>query len=687
MATRFQETVNIRQVDSSSGGVGAALALSDRLESFKQQTLRTAQEQAAQRGLESAGETELTKADVGGQQVTQAPTKKETNIFGIGDIEIKAHNKSMQAAYLASLDSDNRNAVADIAANNAENIAGFNDAINGYRAGVLEGVDPSVRQAIQIDLDDRIESARGKIYRAGIKRDIQQNKETVNANAIEAADSAFRHARNGDQLEAGEELVKSFESIDALDLPADKKQIRKTEIRREFEENGLKHKLDTVIEKEGLDQAFAEVETMSEEVPKGWTPDEWERFIDGERADINRERSRQKAGRAEINSQAKQALKDYEAAVSLGFEVSPQETTRVSKLVAGDEGLNKRFNITQKVKSFSVRSASDRRKLLDTLETGELVDVQEYAAALKADSTINIEAQKDGLSLGIKQGLIESTPIEFGNVESIKARQQQADILSGHYGVDVSVLTDGEATDLASRLPKMTTPEKIQMAVTFQDSPGVWGQLSKKNAGAFAMAGASGDLVLMDSVFKGQELLDAGVVKAIRPADYLSDFHEVTGDIYNAEDQRDILKSAIAYYAQNAEDVSGVYDSGNFEDALEAVTGGVANINGFKLELPRGVDEDDFDDLISDIQPETIDALGGVNGMSSERAAQLIPHARIRSVGNSQYRVELDGGALFDKDGLPFIIEYTDELAASNKALDISKSRATRTASRSQRGD
>ena len=72
MAERFNETVNIRQVSSNVGGVEASLSLANRLDSFRQKRLQEAEQAAIQRGVESAGQTELKKTDINGQQVTQA---------------------------------------------------------------------------------------------------------------------------------------------------------------------------------------------------------------------------------------------------------------------------------------------------------------------------------------------------------------------------------------------------------------------------------------------------------------------------------------------------------------------------------------------------------------------------------------------------------------------------------------
>jgi hypothetical protein len=315
-------------------------------------------------------------------------------------------------------------------------------------------------------------------------------------------------------------------------------------------------------------------------------------------------------------------------------------------------------------------SQEDRQAVLSAAQTGQLGDVEEFASALKADQEINKLAREDGYSLGVKQGLITSTPLDIGNAESFKARLDQAELLTSHYGVDVSPLSDSEAAGLSDTIPDMTPMEKIELATTLQQSPSVWGQLDKKNAGQFAMAGATGDMPVMSAIFKGQELLKQKLVKSLKQEDYLSDFNDAVEGVYGPQDRRAILDAVISHYSSTSSSaIDGGYDSGDFQSSLTAVTGGISKVNGFNLELPRGVDEDSFEDFIDDLQPETIESWGGIANYSNDSAIEAIQQGRIRSVGANKYMVETNGGTLFGNDGKPFIFSYSVDTATTNTAL------------------
>lgn len=685
MARRFEETVQLQRQNLATGFAAGALSLADQLEGFKQQQAASARERAVQRGAATAAEVPLETEIIAGREVTRAPKQKEKRF--IGSVEINAHNKALRSAYLASLDNDNREAIANIQLENPDNVIKFNEAVEGYRKGVLATVDPSARQLVAQDLDDKITATRIRVQAATIKEQKIQTSADHTANMESSRDEAFRAARNGDQ-DILENATLSFLATTQAMLDSDQIEIDEFKrvnesFGREVAEQTKNNELSIIVDsgetpEQGLDNAFKKLEEFEKKVPKGWTPKEWKTYTRGARADLVRKRSQIEAAKIEKSKKAQEALRDFEKASALGFEVSPEETNNVLALVSDSPELEKRFNIVQDVKSFSLMSASNRNSVLAASQTGELEDVDAFGAMASANAEINKMARKDGYSLGVKQGLIEQIPLDITDKESFNARIKQAENLSQHYGVAVSPLSDGEAQSISDNLPNLTAQEKVAMAQTFADSPSIWDQLAGKQAGTFAMAGATGDTELMTSVFKGQELLDNKLVIPIKPLDYINDFNDFVEGVYEADDRKDVLRAAIAHYAQTSDNKDGTYSNNDFEDSLSAVTGGIGKINGFKIELPRGISDDDFEDFIDDIQPETVAELGGVLGLSDERAAELISQGRIRNIKTGQYIVELDGGALFSSATQPFIIEWSDDLAARNQALIKSRRRLTR---------
>ncbi len=675
--TRFEETVNIRPVDTSTGFGAANNSLLSRLNQFSQQATGVARQKAVEKGVEEARQVELRKKD----GLTQAPEKREVS-FGerilTGNITQDAYNKTLSTAYLASVGNDVREAVRGIESKNPDNVVAFNEQVTGYANGVLGGVDQAVRPEVQSFLDGQISNARARVHDKTIKRNKAEAAAETSSAIQSLANESASLSREGNQLGAAESIAQSFTLIDGMvdsgDMAADKAAVLKREIERESSEQVNRKKFDDIILKDGPNEAQVELDKIRNKAPRGWTPDEWKTYTNSQQADINRQLSKQSAARQEVNKEAQIALRQYESAVSLGFEVSNEEKLRVKGLVAGRPEQEK-FDRINKTAAFSVLPIDARAQQLEVAETGKLEDVADFASMLQANNEINKMASKDGYSLGVKQGLIDQIQFDPSNPSTLTIKAEQAETLSNHYGVPVSPLSDGEANALSASINEMTSSEKVQLANTLNEAPAVWAQISPKNQQAFSMAGATGDDVLMAAVFNGQDLLKEKLVTAAKPSEYLSISDDFLGDVYGTQDKAAILEAAKAHYASTVGNAD-VFDTDGWEESLAAVTGGIGKVNGNKVELPRGVDEDTFEDFIDEFSGLQVEALGGVLGFDNNQAANAIQNGKIKSVGANKYIVMTnEAQALFKADGTPLIIEYTTEAQAQQEAKKFMKAK------------
>jgi hypothetical protein len=669
---RFNETVNIRQINPSTGFSAANNSLLNRLNQFSQQATAVAKDVSAKRGVEEAE-----KAISEGKPFEKRKAGKVES-FLTGGISTESYNKTLETAYLAGLGNDTKERISAIEAENQDNVLSFNEKVNGYTKGVLSSVDPSVKNQVSQFLDSQITNSRMRVHRKNILKNkadaIAESSQAVTAFGNDAASLA----REGNSTAAAESALQAFTTIDGLvssgDLATDKATNIKREINREMTEQVSRKKFDDIIKTDGPLEAEKELNKIKGKAPKGWTPDEWDSYTNSQQTDINREISKLKSRSQEVSKEAQIALRQYESAVSLGFEVDAQEKIRVKNLVGGTDQ-QAQFDRINKTASFSVMSNTDRIAMLNDAESGQLDDVADFSSMLKANQQINKAARTDGYALGTKQGLIEPVVFDPADPESMKIRAQQADTLSNHYGVPVSPLTDGEANGLSSQIDTMTVGEKVQLATTLNQAPAVWGQISEKNQPAFSMAGATGDIPFMSAVFKGQELLANKLVTAPKSADYLPVLDDFVGDVYGVQDKKAILEAAKNHYVATADD-GGEFDSSAFEESLMATTGGIAEVNGFKVELPRGTDEDTFDEFIDEFTPQQVNVMGGVLGFTDEEAALLIQDARLKNVGANKYiAMANENQALFKPDGTPLIIEWSEQATADIQATRLIESR------------
>jgi hypothetical protein len=375
--------------------------------------------------------------------------------------------------------------------------------------------------------------------------------------------------------------------------------------------------------------------------------------------------TKQKAS-TEAKKHAAELVSDTILSLNNGYIVQDEELA-AARAASGLIGKQEDLDVAVAASQFVTLPKNVRDDLPETIQgvnNAELRDALETA-----NETIERELDKDGYAFAVQQRVIEEVPLDLSDPASVQARLEQTEYLRQHYGRAVSPLTEPEADLLVEALPSMSPRQKVQLAQTLGPAEAVWSQLDKKNAGLFSMTGAIGDAQIMENIFKGQQLMKDKLVGSIKQDDYLPVFNDFVDDIYVGKDRRQMLDAAIAYYSATTE--SDEFDSGDFEDAIEAVSGGIGKINGHKVELPRGTPEDDFEDLVDNFSAETVKQFGGVWSLSDDKAARLIREGRIVSYASNQYMVLVNDAVLMNRsNNEPFLFSFDAETLARDKELN-----------------
>jgi len=678
MVERFREGPQQLTSSLDTGGADATRQLSSILSEFSARIGSERRDQVVRESLKEGAKAGLEK---------KAPLKDDFSLAA------QSFNQGLTQSYISSIDNENRTEIARIASENPADPNSFSKQVNSYRDALLSGVPDEIRTKATQNIDAQINRSFVQIQGNAIQAQRNEILNELQNNANDTMTEVSDLARGGDTIGAAEEFIKIVADVDAMDIPESKKEEMIEAYGLELTEQTFKGNADRLYEEGGI-RAVNDWLTKNEGKPQdGVSSDEWDAITDDIQTDANRKESRKNARRSGSLKDARNSLRQYELAKSLGFEVSLQDEVELNRLIAGTELVQKKKIIDETAK-FSVLSEADRNDIIGESRTDRLKDVDMFASIVKAHAEINKMALKDGYSLGASQGIIDFAPLEIGNPESLAVRLEQVQVLSEHYNVPVSPLTDLEAKSLVEDLETMTVNEKTNLAMMFSDNLGVWGQLDKKNAGAFAMAGATGEELVMNTVFKGQELVKAKLVKNIKPTLYLPVFDEEVGGVYGTNDKRAILDASLNYYyGSSTAAVSGEFNEQDFRNAIQSVSGGISKVNGFKTELPRGVPQDTFQDYVGNIQPETIARMGGVAGFTDEEAAEAIRDGKITAIGGGEYVVEVGQGlgflasgsrfniplsgdtvtTLFGKDGKPFILTYSLDLDSTNQAIAESK--------------
>lgn len=184
---------------------------------------------------------------------------------------------------------------------------------------------------------------------------------------------------------------------------------------------------------------------------------------------------------------------------------------------------------------------------------------------------------------------------------------------------------------------------------------------------------AKGNLNTAQTIASGMEVLRSKAITMPKDAELRSTFDRLLGDAMNEQSANrgtnfEAYKTAYAAGAARKNVVDGSFDRTVANEAFQRVVGTVARWNGSSVLVPEGMDERAFKDYLSSISPETVQAWGGVHGMTNEKAADFLKDdATLRVVSPGRYAVEYEGKQALTAGGKLFIIDVTQPLIKPQK--------------------
>jgi hypothetical protein len=144
--------------------------------------------------------------------------------------------------------------------------------------------------------------------------------------------------------------------------------------------------------------------------------------------------------------------------------------------------------------------------------------------------------------------------------------------------------------------------------------------------------------------------------------DMRDQFTSVVGKAFAADPRgADFAYQAVkAYYAGKSAregDISGIVDSGRLKESINAVVGGVTDVNGKgEVVRPWGMSENSFKDGTK----RAYDAAMAANGYTGS-ALDVYGAYGLQSAGDSKYMLRSGTGYLSDKTGNPIVLDLSEK--------------------------
>ena len=631
-------------------------------------TQREAQEMVAERGAQTVLK-EIMAAGGPEQSEYMQAAYEAANKIAISEVETQAINGMNQILTDAELNQTDYETVEQQ----------LDDLSLGFASSV-ESIDPVSAGLLKQRLDNKTLNAKNKYAIAWDKKtqaDLQGtallgiDARKTEALSIMATDNPERDVLFEEQVQNLAEFMRD-RGFDEADISKQMLRLRK--------QGTVDSTLYDFNQQETLADKKAFAQGVIEKPPAGFTYEEGRQLSRTLMAEVA---AAERAQESQITAITKAISGETDSAMSVLTKGGDPGEAKINELRAQSAKLGSPVELEQEIAELEVMRAAilPMRKMPPlTLQTeinvmrqgiegmgGKGVDtemeVKILESAEKLLTNIKTQAKDDPLSLAAEVGHIDFKPLNFNDLDSlaqsITDRGEDAVRVAGIYGVEPKYLTDEEATMLGQRIDQMTPAEKAQFAIQMTNAPNtLFGQLTSKGANVFSMASAIGDPVISAKIFEGQELIKGKTVVMPSRNEAIEAADNIIGDVYGAEDRKTVIDSALAHYAATTT-TPDKFDKDDFENSVNAVTGGIGEVNGGLVELPRGIDGDDFESFMDRFPANLVTHFGGVQGASAQEAAEYIQERKVKSIGTGKYIVLHDNGVpLMREDGQPFVITW-----------------------------
>lgn len=401
---------------------------------------------------------------------------------------------------------------------------------------------------------------------------------------------------------------------------------------------------------------------------------------------------------AYMNGQiVKQPLTEAEYSKAFGLEGAPRYANYLAIRRLGAD-----------ISSIKTMPPSDIETLLENYKTaadpnkpGYELATKRFAMLAQAADQVNKQRSEDPAQYALSNGIGGSQPLDFSDQkkfgDGLAARAGVAATMQDTYQTPFAMLSKAEASTMNRGFQTMTTQQRLGYLGTIKDrvtDPFAYRAVLQQIAPDSPVTAAAGMILskqkpvvvkgmFSDTVYsqqdvaglmlEGESLLNPnkaskeqdgkGRVLPMPPEkDLRSQFNSFVGRAFAGSPMvADFSYQGVkAYYAGKSAregDVSGVIDSGRLKESINAVIGGVSNINGKgEVVRPWGMSESAFRD---GAQREFNSAMSA-SGLKGTQFDNFGVYG-LESVGGDSYLVRTGSGSLLNpKTGQPIVLNLGD---------------------------
>lgn len=626
----------------------------------------------------------------------------------------RSFNEAAILAHKSQIEMDNRKELDRLQNQYELDPQGFTKAATALKEGSSAGMPPELSNLIGADMDRSISNRGAQIQATLFNREKEQQRATALERMETLQDDLSNYTRNGDIDEQEQTLLKANAELDAWVATGTISATEAVKLKENALEVIQKQTALRDIEKIIFDESLTPLQQLEKgqdfvaklqkTTLKDVNADQRDSIVSDVNGRLNEVARKVSASNAANNGEIKEInaqISRDKANLNAGIKINDQELAdrleRANQInqAAGENKIDiqeyrREIEEARLVNRFAVKPRSERNALESKLvaqersgqlssESGEIL-----RRIRSANKNINSQLDDKGIEYYQEQGIEDIGQLrildENGQFDldlftgDLDARKSITLSASEHYSRDLSPLTKGETEQFTRLYDELDSVGKASMLGAFvtglgdQSIPALE-QINKKGSSVMALSGAilndGGDPNL---IIVGDHLLKEPSNKMLLPTDMNANagIAEIIGTAFeeNTQHKGAVIASAKAAYAalsSKAGDFSGIMDTDRMEEAINVATGGIIEFNDVKIPAPiRGMSEDDFEDMIDDLTPESFNSQDQTIaiddlGLTIE---QIQDNGSFIGVGPGQYLIQIGDGFLVDTDGNEFVIDF-----------------------------
>ena len=581
-----------------------------------------------------------------------------------------------------------------------------------YSNATFEGIDPEVRAKVEVDLTTKMRTIHSnlldKFNANAVTKGKQTNQNAINSLAVDL-DSAIRN--NQDITSIQQSLNDAIVNAGALDPTVNVAQ-KQNELNKHIAYKQIEAPILKVADTDA-GSALKMYDNALNNIPDGYTQDEWKSKLDSTLTQINTQSGLQANQKKIKLKENTKLVSNVVTSLNSGADVDPQVMAD-AEIAAIDIDKLDEFNLAKQMNQYSRSDLNTQLSLKQNAQKDPIKNATLLPAMVKADEARQKALEESALDWGagtLKRSdgtpLIERVQFEslmFPTQEELAQRQANVEIVKNYTGHhDIHLFTAQEKTAFVETLKQLNPTEMLGVVNAYGRNSYIQGIVAKEMGdGTTAHAFDKPQIasVLFEGKLRAQSKPPIAALQGNAKAEAYGTFTEHTGTDIDSVNYGHYLAAVEAYYLGSVDVGTGItaeetsdgalkydFNKDKWEEAIQAVVGNTMEFRDKKIILGSHT-EDQLYDMVNNLTEDNIQLLTNTQGdtyITEDEASDILSliqnenRTRLQKIagidgeeGNYQVMrsVEINGveqeNVLISNSGQPVILQLNNDALNKN---------------------